>query len=327
MQELKALKSWNNQWFWGLSALAASVVVAIVVACLYINPPSEKVVSFYTDDAATVRPGDTVRIAGIIVGEVKGLEIEPDQVRVKAMVRRDAFVGDQSQVQVRMLTIVGGYYVTIIPVGRADLGSTPIPKERVTMPYSLMESLADTTKITDNVATTPIRDTIDQVQQGLSGDNVQTVTSTLDAANGIVDALERQRGDITKILNISDEYLDRMARYSGQLQYYIRKVAILEQILTLYGKEFGPSMEGIGSIGRSLMPLLDFYFSHRTDFLGKVDDILTQSRTIAERNGVIVRLLGRVHDRMQAALDRQNHFIRPELLATDICIPVHGSPC
>jgi len=40
-----------------------------------------------------------------------------------------------------------------------------------------------------------------------------------------------------------------------------------------------------------------------------------------------VRVLGRIHDRMERALDRQNNFIRPELLATDICIPVHGSPC
>ena len=45
------------------------------------------------------------------------------------------------------------------------------------------------------------------------------------------------------------------------------------------------------------------------------------------RNGVLVRLLGRIHDRMERALDRQNNFVRPELLATDICIPVHGSPC
>ena len=72
---------------------------------------------------------------------------------MRASVDRDAFVGDQSQIQVRMLTVVGGYYVTIVPLGNAPLGTRAIPKERVTMPYSLMQALTDTTKITENVDT------------------------------------------------------------------------------------------------------------------------------------------------------------------------------
>lgn len=68
-------------------------------------------VVFYTDDAASVRPGDSVRIAGIPVGKVKDLSLEPAQIKVRATVEKEAFVGDRSQIQVRMLTIVGGYYV------------------------------------------------------------------------------------------------------------------------------------------------------------------------------------------------------------------------
>ena len=76
-----------------------------------------------------------------------------------------------------------------------------------------------------------------------------------------------------------------------------------------------------------LKPVVDLYDTHREDFIEKVRALLGEFRTIASRNGLVVRLLGRVHDRMERALDRQNNFIRPELLATDICIPVHGSPC
>ncbi|ETB30562.1 mammalian cell entry protein, partial [Mycobacterium avium subsp. hominissuis 10-5606] len=124
------------------------VVVGLAVGWLYVNPPNQQLVTFETDDAISVHPGDTVRIAGIVVGKVKDLAIEPHHVRVRASVDREAFVGDQSQVQVRMLTVVGGYYVTIISLGDAPLGSRPIPKERVTMPYSLIRTLTDSTKIT-----------------------------------------------------------------------------------------------------------------------------------------------------------------------------------
>jgi phospholipid/cholesterol/gamma-HCH transport system substrate-binding protein len=325
---MQKMSTTGSERFWGITALVMVSIVSVVAAFLYASPPNQQTVSFYTDDAASIRPGDTVRIAGIVVGTVEDLSIEPNQVRVRARVNQDAFVGDQSQIQVRMLTIVGGYYVTIVPLGRSPLGTRSIPKERVTMPYNLMQTLADSTKITEHVSPNPIRETIDQLQQGLRGPNVDSVTALLKAGNSIAETLERQRGQFSTILDLSDEYIDRLAGYRDRLQDYIRKIAILEQSLILYGKGFGDAMMGIGAIVVAIQPAVpDFYFTHRADFLEKVQGILGDLRTIQSRNGAFVRLLGRMHDRMERALDRQNNFIRPELLATDICIPIHGSPC
>jgi ABC-type transporter Mla subunit MlaD len=195
------------------------------------------------------------------------------------------------------------------------------------MPYSLIRALTDTTKITQDVAPTPVKESIDQLQQGLRGTNVDSVAAVLNAGNSIADTLDRQRGELSKILQLSDEYIDRLANYRDTLQKYIRKVAILEESLILYGKSFGDALLGIGAVGQALKPVVDFYYTHRADFLEKVRGILGDLRTIASRNGAVVRVLGRIHDRMERALDRQNNFTRPELLATDICIPVHGSPC
>jgi phospholipid/cholesterol/gamma-HCH transport system substrate-binding protein len=325
MQKMSPTRS---QRIWGAAALAIVTIVGVIAALLYTNPPNQRVISFYTDDAASIRPGDTVRIAGVVVGTVKDLSIEPNQVRVRASVNGDAFVGDQSQVQVRMLTVVGGYYVTILPLGRSPLGAQPIPKERVTMPYSLIRAFSDSTKITEHITPRPIKESIDQLQQGLRGPNVDSVAAVLKAGNSITETLDRQRGQVSKILQFSNEYIDRLTNYRGQLQEYIRQISIVEQALILYGKGFAESQQGIGAIVEAVRAgLTDFYFTHRADFLERVQGILGDFRTIQSRNGAMVRLLGRIHDRMERALDRQNNFIRPELLATDVCIPVHGSPC
>jgi phospholipid/cholesterol/gamma-HCH transport system substrate-binding protein len=324
MQQVNPMR---NQRIGGVAALLVLTVMCVVAASLYVSPPNERIVSFYTNDAASVRPGDTVRIAGIVVGKVKDLAIEPDQVRVRASVNRDAVIGDQSQIQVRMLTVVGGYYVTIIPLGSTPLGTRAIPKERVTMPYSLMQALTDTTKITEHVTPKPINESIDQLQHGLRGANVESVEALLNAGNSIADTLDKQRGELSKILQLSDEYIDTLANYRDVLQRYIRRTAVLEQSLMLYGKGFADGLRGIGAVGTELDPVIMLYFTHREDFLEKVRGILGDMRTITSRNGLLVRLLGRVHDRMAIALDKQNNFVRPELLATDICIPMHGSPC
>ena len=70
----------------------------------------------------------------------------------------------------------------------------------------------------------------------------------LNAGNSIADILERQRGELSKILQLSDEYIDRLTSYRAQLQDYIRKAAILEESLILYGKSFGDSLLGLGAI-------------------------------------------------------------------------------
>ncbi|MDR3655978.1 MAG: MlaD family protein [Mycobacterium sp.] len=310
---------------WGLATLVMTTVVGLVAALVYISPPGDKVVTFYTDDASSISPGLTVRIAGITVGKVKDLSIEPNQVRVRATVEGAAFVGDQSTVQVRMLTVVGGYYVTIDSLGNTPLGSTAIPKERVVLPYSLIRTLADTTKLTQHIDAVPISQSLDQIQQGLTGPNLETISSIIDAGTKMTETLDRQRGQLSAILDLSEEYIARLANFRGELQTLIRKVALLEQTLVLYGKGFAGAMTGMGQIVQGIGPLGTFYQNHREKFLEKFIHWQQVVRTWADRSGLVVRILRRVRGRMDNALAAQD--ARPELLATDLCIPVPGTPC
>lgn len=323
-----AMKPMRSPMFWGVTTLVIVTVVGMVVAWVYVSPPGKQIVTFYTDDAVSISPGDTVRIAGIVVGEVKDLAIEPKQVRVRASVDRDAFVGDQSQIEVRMLTVVGGYYVTINSLGDVPLGSRPIPVSRVTMPYSLIRTLADTTKITDNIATKPINESINQVQQGLTGANSDAITELLNAGNAITQNLERQRGQISSVLEFSNEYIRELNNNRELLEYMLSRIAILEESFVLYGKGFAASMHGMGELGKQVLDPLDrFYMPHRSDFLARVRGVLGEFQAIADRNGVVVRVLRRIRERMESTLAAQNGGTPPELFATDLCIPVEGSRC
>jgi phospholipid/cholesterol/gamma-HCH transport system substrate-binding protein len=241
-------------------------------------------------------------------------------------VQSSAFVGDRSDVEVRMLTVVGGYYVNIDSLGDSALGGRAIPRERVTMPYSLIRALTDTTKITNGVETAPINQSLDQVQEGLTGPNLESISSIVNAGTMLTDTLDRQRGQLSAILNLSDEYIEHLSNYRGQLQELIQKIAILEQTLVLYGKGFAGALEGLGEIGqRAVVPLGVFYTNHRDKFLAKFIHWQQIVRTWADRTGLVVRILRRTRDRMERTLGAQD--APPELLATDLCIPVPESPC
>jgi len=322
---VQSLKLLRHPTLWGAAALALTTAVALVAAWLYISPPGQETVTFYTDDAASIHPGDQVRIAGIAVGKVKDLTLESNRVRVRARVDGYAFVGDQSQVEVRMLTVVGGYYVNIVSLGDTPLGTKSIPLERVRMPYSLVQTLADATKITDKVNAKPLKESLDQLQQGLTGTNVESLSAIIDAGNSLMSTIEKQRGQVTAILDLSDEYIRALSNFGDGLRQLVRKTSIAEQALVLYGEQFGEGIKAFGGVLDQLSPVAYFYMNHRDKFLEKARDWLERARMWAEHNGVIVRGLREVRNKIERVLDAQN--APPELLATDLCIPVPGSPC
>lgn len=306
--------------------MAIATVVALVVAYVYYNTPGRgKILAFYTGDANAIRTGDTVRMAGITVGTVTNLVLEPNQVKVTAKIDDDAFVGDQSQVDVRMLTVVGGYYVNVSSIGSAPLGNQIIPLSRVTMPYSLVRALTDTTKISESVNPKPINESLNQISQGLTGTNVQVVATAIDAGNALMSTVERQRGQVTKILEMSDEYIRAMAQYRDKFAQLVRKVAIVAQTMTIYNKSLEATIAGISDALLALKPVADFYENHRIVFIEKARQFLEKSRLFVERNGVTIRLLKRFQNLFDRVLDAQN--AAPGVLATDLCVPTPGSAC
>ena len=320
------MKFLRNPMLLGVTALVMVAVLAVMATAVYVSPPNQRSVVFYTDDAASVRPGDSVRIAGVTVGKVEDLAIEADQVKVRATVDKDAFVGDQSQIQVRMLTVVGGYYVNLVSLGDKPLGQRPIPLQRVTMPYNLMKTLADSTKVTEQVDPKPIRESLDEIQAGLKGANVDTLTSVIKAGDALTETIDRQRGQVSQILNLSDEYIESLANYRDKLKELVSNISILEQTLVLYGKGFGSAMSGMGDIGDAfLVPFGKFWVNHREEFIQKVRVWQDRVRRWVDDNSRLVPRLRRIRDKIERVLDAQN--ARPELLATDLCIPMPGSPC
>jgi phospholipid/cholesterol/gamma-HCH transport system substrate-binding protein len=316
----------RNPTTWGAVALAVVTVAAGVLAYIYVSPPWERIVSFYTDDAAMVRTGDEVRIAGVPVGTVKDLSLEQNDVRVRLRVDKTAHVGDRSHVDVRMLTVVGGYYVNIDSAGDTELGpDAVIPRERVTMPYSLIRTLNDAGSVVQALNPQPINESLNQIQSGLTGSNIESLSAVIDAGNSIMSTIDRQQGQITRILDVSDEYIKALTDYREQLVPLVNKISIVIATLDLYSKGFASAIRGLGDTVQSLKPLADFYENHRAEFIEKVRDYQHRTRLFVERNGVTIRILHRLQNLFDRVLNAQD--ARPALLATDLCIPIPGTPC
>ena len=82
----------------------------------------------------------------------------------------------------------------------------------------------------------------------------------------------------------------------------------------------------MGDIGDAFLePFGVFWAGNRDAFILKVSEMQDRFRRWADHNSRIIPRLRRVRDKIERVLDAQN--ARPELLATDLCIPMAGSPC
>src|SRR4051794_17340715 len=93
-------------------------------------------------EAAGLKSGEEVRIAGVKVGKVEGVTLEGDHVKVKFT--SGTPFGTDSRVQIKIKTLLGSHYLALEPKGPGRQSAhREIPVSRTTAPYDVVPALQD----------------------------------------------------------------------------------------------------------------------------------------------------------------------------------------
>ena len=102
-------------------------------------------------EAAGLRPDDEVRVAGIKVGEVTGVELDSDHDSDRVLVSfrvEDTWIGDRTTAAIKIKTLLGRKFLALHPTGgREQDPDARIGLDRTVTPYDVtqaFEGLADT---------------------------------------------------------------------------------------------------------------------------------------------------------------------------------------
>lgn len=134
-------------------------------------------------EAAGLRTDDEVRIAGVKVGKVESVELDGDHVAIRFRVK-DAWVGDESRVDIKIRTLLGRKYLSVDPRGAHKLDpDKEIPLARTTSPFDVVDALNQLTTTVGEIDTTQLA----QAFGALS----QTFQNTPRDVRGTVDGLSR----------------------------------------------------------------------------------------------------------------------------------------
>ncbi|MEU1209587.1 MlaD family protein [Nocardia sp. NPDC005825] len=309
---------------------AIVVVLGLTAAgALYVIPFGKHTYTAELSEAQSVKAGDDVRVAGISVGEVKSLELKPDKVVMRFTVKDDVFLGDQTSLDIRMLTIVGGHYVAVFPAGSKPLGSAAIPADRVRLPYSLIETFQD--------AATPLAEidgsTLNQnlAALGTSIDGApDTLRTTLRTVGTYVDALNKQRSQVSNAVAVADEYV-RM--YDGAKTDLGRLMDNANLLVTVLDDKHSEMAEAIRLLS-DVLGRLGGAQPAWTDLKPMLTDAITQLEqlgqkfepTLAAAQGLQKKLSELVIPDGGVQIDQSRQTVTLPA-QPQVCVPVPGKDC
>jgi phospholipid/cholesterol/gamma-HCH transport system substrate-binding protein len=183
-------------------------------------------------EAAGLRKGDKIRVAGLDVGQVDQVRLEGSHVRVRFSVRdKSVHLGQQTTANIEIFTLLGNKYIALSPKGAGNWpNNVEIPLTHTTSPYDVSPAFQDLARTVGDVnkeqlatAFNTIADTFKNspapLKSTLSGLTAlsQTIASRdselgelLNHLAGVTGVLAQRRGQLVTLMQDGDKLLQEL---------------------------------------------------------------------------------------------------------------------
>jgi phospholipid/cholesterol/gamma-HCH transport system substrate-binding protein len=224
-------------------------------------------------DASRLEPGDTVRIAGIRVGTVQDVSLQPDRnVVVKFSADRNVVLTTGTKAQIRYLNLVGDRYLelvdnpgstTILPVG------SQIPQDRTAPALDLDLLLGGLKPVIQGLNPQDVNAltaSLIQILQGQGG----TLESLFSKTSSFTNSLADNNQVIEQLIDDLRTVLDTLSKDGDEFSGAIDR---LEQLVSGLSADRDPIGEAITALDNGTASLADLLGEARPPLAGTVDEL------------------------------------------------------
>ncbi len=234
---------------------------------------SQNTYSAVFDDVSSLKAGDSVRVAGVRVGTVNRVTLEPDNtVTVGFGADRDIVLTSGTKAAVRYLNLVGDRYLELIDAP----GSTRISPPGSVIPADRTQSALDLDLLLGGLK---------PVVQGLNPQAVNALT------NSLIQVLQGQDGNIESLFGKTSAFTNSLADNSQTVQQLIDNLNVvlatigkdggkfsatvdkLEQLVTGLAGDRDPIGNAISALDAGTASLTDLLTQARQPLAGTVDQL------------------------------------------------------
>ena len=182
----------------GLVALAVLGALGLLVVLLSVLSLGTTTYTAVLAQTAGLREGESVQVAGVVVGEVRSVELRDTDVAVTFTLDDAVSLGSLTTAEVKVATLLGTHYLQVDPQGSGSLEDGTIPLERTSVPYNLEDVLEQGTDRLQELDAPLLADALSQVADtlGRSSDEVGPALAGVGRLSEVVAARSEQTGDL-----------------------------------------------------------------------------------------------------------------------------------
>src|ERR1700722_20772821 len=237
----RPLESYNKTWL----GFAAVAVVAVVIGAMLAVHLLGAGYRHYTAEflqAASLRAGNPIAVAGIPVGEVTSMKLDGDHVEAGLKIRDNIVLGKDSRARIKVTTILGSRYLSLEPNGSAALPNNTFDLSHTEVPYDLQAALQDATTTFEQVDSDRFAQSLAVLGKQLEGlpavvpqamKNVHSLSSIiavrrdqlgqlLGSTERVTNTLRRQQAGIGNLINqgqdLLGQFVARRAVFHAMMQ-------------------------------------------------------------------------------------------------------------
>ncbi|MBL1075611.1 MCE family protein [Nocardia sp. 2] len=190
-------------------------------------------------EAAGLKKGNEVRIAGVKVGTVQDVRLDGDKVLVDFRTQ-DAWIGDQTTASIQIKTLLGQKYLALDPKGSGTADpSDPIPLSRTVSPYDVVDAFSDAAEDIEQTNTDQLAQSMRVLSEAFSG-TAPEIRSSIDGVSRLSESLAKRDDQLRKlfaatkttsqVLADRNTEFERLLANGGQLlgELNIRQAAIAQ---------------------------------------------------------------------------------------------------
>ena len=224
-------------------------------------------------DSGGLIAGDKVRIAGMDVGHVQGLEIDGDRILMKFSIG-DNTMGTESRLMVRTDTILGRKVLAVEPRGTERLRPGGVlPLGQSTTPYEIYDAIFDVTRATDGWDIDTVKrslsvlsETIDQTYPHLS--------AALDGVARFSDTIGKRDDQITHLLAQANKVAGVLGDRSQQVNALLVNAQTLLAAFNDRSRAIDVLLENVGAVSTQVQGFINDN--------ANLNRVLEQLRTISD---------------------------------------------
>lgn len=277
------------------------------------------------DDVTGLLPNDNVKVAGVVVGKVSGIEVEDGKARVEFSVDDGVDVPKDSQAAIRWRNLLGQRYLYLYPGESGDLMEDGDVIAETRSVVDLGELFNRLGPVVAAIDPQQVNTFLEEFTSALDG-NEQRLGQVIDDLGTLAAGLGSRDEQIGSLIEDLDVVAGTIAERDRQIAQVLDDLVLLSTTFSANADVVDSAITDLGRFSGSLGELLA---NNRDEIDGSLESLASILDTVESKLGTLDGALANLDDSVTAIYRSGSYgeWLNQSILCAATGPPPPGSPC